>query len=219
MASDNLNELGKVFKGNRKNTDFSTRRYSENFPMIECIREELDPNYPFLMEFFTYKQTPNLVMLDFRVFEGFDEDAKYDFSYIPLVVSQTGLAIGYDFPEAQIGIEGTWYPLVQLRDINFKVTDPLSVVFDIQKSGSMTIEHKIVFDIGGVDLTSVTTIGASTITVPIVKTQVTDGTEVLDAYIYGRVTGMSVAGYLYYAAATIFDQFGRIYTPKGLISG
>jgi hypothetical protein len=216
MASDNLKQLGKTFRGNREDTDSSTRRFAENYPMIECIREELDPNFPFTMEFFTYKDTPNQVFLDFKVFEEFNKDAKFDFSYIPVVISQTGLAIGFDFPEAQVGVEGVWYPLVQLRDINFLVTNPLSVVFDIQKSGTMTIEHKIVFDGGGVDLTGVTTIGASTITVPISQTQVTGGTEVRDAYIYGRITGVSVAGYLYYAAANIFDQWGRIYTPRGL---
>lgn len=219
MASDNLNELGKIFRGNRKDTDASTRRYSENYPMIETIREELDPNFPFLMEFFTYKETPNQVFLDFIVLEEFDPDAKFDFSYIPVVITQTGLPIPFEFNEAQVGLEGSWYPLVQLRDINFLVTSSLSVVFDIQKSGTMTLEHKIVFDTGGVDLTGVTTIGSTTITVPIVKGQVTGGNEVLDAYIYGRITSMSVAGYIYYSAATVFDQFGRIYTPKGMIRG
>lgn len=214
MASDNLNELGKIFRSNREDSDSSTRRYSENYPMIECIREEFDPNFSYYLEFYTYKKTSNQVFLDIMFLEEFDEEAKFDFSLIPLVVTQTGINVG--FTDAHVGIEGVWYPLIQLMDLSFTSSTSYSVIFDIEKFGTGTYQHKIVFDGGGVDLTSATTIAASTITVNIVGTNVTGGSEVLDAYIYGRVTGFSGGGWLYYAAANIFNQYGQLYTPRGL---
>ena len=213
MATDNLSQLGRNLKNTKDNIKYVTRRVAENFPLVETLRDTVGILLPYKLEFYTFKNTRNQVNLTINIQEQFKTDAVTDLSLMPLTITQTGISVGLP---GTVGIQNVWYPLVALRDLNFLASSSYKVVFDISTYGTGSYFHKIVFEDGGVDLTSVTTITGSQITVNITQANVISPpkTTMYDAYIYGLVSGFSAAGWLHYSAATIFDMYNIVYTPR-----
>lgn len=215
MASDNLTQLGRTLRQSQNQVDHTIRRVSENFPMIETLRDTVGVLLPFKMEFFTYNKSAssNIIHLNVSFSEPFDDEGVLDISQMPLTITQAGVDVGLD---GEIGLQGIWYPLVRLGDLNFEGSPSFTIVFDISTFGTGTYQHKIVFADGGVNLTSATTITGSTITVLVERANVLSPPKTImrDAYIYGLVTGFSIAGWLHYAAASVFDSNGLLYTPR-----
>ncbi len=217
MASDNLSQLGKILQGNRQETGFNTRRVSLLFPLIERLRDFVGSTRPYRMEFYMYNQDHESITLNMNFFEVFDQNAIADITTIPITISETGNGVGL---EGGVGIEGVWYPLIFLGDLNFEWDAEYTVVLDISTYGTGTYQHKIVFDGGGVDLTDESTITSTQITIPIVRSNVISppNTILTNAYIYGRALSLSAAGWLHYDSATIY-QDGVLYAPRIIPNG
>ena len=213
MATDNLNQLGKALRKNKDESSNNTRRIALNFPLVERKRDFFGLTRPYRMEFFSFNTKQESFHLNIKFLEIFDPNAVPSIATIPITITETGNSVG---ETGAVGIQGIWYPLVYLGDLNFSWGSDYSVIFDITTYLTGTYEHKIVFDGGGVDLTSVTTITSTTITVPIVQSNVISppNTILTNAYIYGRVTGLATAGWLHYDAATIFQDDLIVYTPR-----
>jgi hypothetical protein len=201
MATDNLTQLGKKLRKTNKEIEHSTRRVSENFFLVESLRDVIGSIGSYLMEFKTYQKNNN-VHLNLFFEEVFDEGAIADITKLPITITDTGLSIGM---EGNVGAENIWYPLVYLGDLNFQVGS-YSVILNYTKSGTLTQEFKISHDLGEVILTPVVTIGGSTVTIPIVESNVVSPpTRIIhDVYIYGLITGISVAGWIHYSTAEIY---------------
>lgn len=213
MATDNLTQLGRTLRKTKNNINHSSRRISENFPLLEALRDAVSPIVPFRMEFDIYQVFTGHVSLSLKFLEEFDVNAGINLSRLPLSITDVGVSIGYP---GEVGIEGVWYPLVKMGDLNFLASSSYTVVFDIVTYGTGTYQHKIVFDGGGVNLTGSTIITSTQITVTVEQSNVISppNTIMKDAYIYGLVTGFSPAGWLHYSSVTIYDANGLLYTPR-----
>lgn len=213
MAADTLKQLSKQLGRGIKSVEQTTRRFAENFPEVERLRDVIGILVPYTMEFKTYR-TGNQVNLNVWIEPVFDEDAIKEAMVIPLTITQTGLGVGLN---GQVGAADTWYPLVYMGDLNFEGGHSYAANFVISKYGTGTYHHKVVFSTGGVDLTDVTTVGTTTIIVPVTgpNVLVPPNQIIYDAYIYGMVTDFSVAGWLHYESVSL-TMDGQPYAARKL---
>lgn len=212
MALDRLTQAGKNISKTYKNTDFVTRRYSENFPQIEKMRDVFGFVGSFIFEFKT-QRPGNHVLLNLFFEPIFDENSVVRYDKLPLAITQTGLSVGL---EGEVGAQNIFYPVSYLGDLNFAGGDNYSVVFQIETFGNIGIvDHKVVFEEGGVFVTDVTTITATTITIPLNYSKLLDPPRTIahNAYIYGSATGMSAGAWLYYKSVQMFKN-GFPYEPR-----
>jgi hypothetical protein len=70
MASDRLDQVGKYLGENKRDIDYAERRYAENFPLVERLRDSLDATHPFVVEFLTTHENNN-VMITITFIEAF----------------------------------------------------------------------------------------------------------------------------------------------------
>ncbi len=61
--SDKLNQVGKFIRKSKEDSDYSLKRYSENFPQVERTRDSFDPTLNFNMKFKT-KVPDNHISVD-----------------------------------------------------------------------------------------------------------------------------------------------------------
>ena len=54
MAVDTLKQTGKSLKETKTDTNYSLKRVSKNFPLVEKLRDSFDTTRPFIIEFKTY---------------------------------------------------------------------------------------------------------------------------------------------------------------------
>lgn len=71
MASDTLNQAGKMLGKTKKDSDFTIRRTREEFPAVEHIVDAFDATDGFYMEFKT-QRAENNVRLTIILKENFD---------------------------------------------------------------------------------------------------------------------------------------------------
>jgi hypothetical protein len=215
MARDNLNQIGKIFKGNQDKVRFVTRRIAENYPAVERSLDVVGVEFPYSLEFLLYKKPykPNLVLLNLDINEVFDPNAVALSLDVPITISATGLGVGND---GKVGAQGVWYSLAYLGDLNFILGDEFSVVIEFTTQGTNVSAFKIVFDEGAVDLTNQTVITSTTATIPITGPDVlnTGQTIIHNAYIYSKVLSFgSASDWVYYTAYTVFKN-GLVYLPR-----
>lgn len=212
MATDNLSQLGKTLKRTQDELVFTERRIAENIPEIERLRDQFGITFPFIQEFWIYSEPrKHSAWISLRFYEPFDPNAAVFTVDIPIAITQTGLSVGL---AGKVGSQDIWYPLAYFGDLNFAGAD-YSVVFDIQTYLTNTSEYKVSFREGEVNVTDITTIGSSTILVPVTaaKLLIPPNLIIHDVYVYGKVTSVDVSGWLYYETATLFRD-GYLYSPR-----
>jgi hypothetical protein len=197
MAGDNLIQLGKTFKRTQDDIQFVTRRVSENFPMIERVRDEVAADFAFRQEFYIYHDRGHSVHMSLYFFEEFEYKTIVYHTEVP-----------HTFTVGDIGI---WLPLVYLGDLNFEGHN-YSTIFSYSSTGTFDISFKVSFDTGEVDVTDVTTVGTSEFLVPLDYSNLVSPPDLIidDVYVMGRLNSLS--GTLLISAATNF-QDTALYSP------
>lgn len=212
MARDNLNQLGKSLKNTQDKINFSQRRVAENFPKIERMRDHIGMGTNYKMEF--QEDGYGSIRLTLIINDDFDPNAVRLFSSdVPLTISQTGLSIG---KTGKLGSEGNWYPLCYMGDLSFESGEDYSAVFGIETYGTFTQSYKVSFTEGEVDVTGVTTITSTTVSVPMTFSNLVSPPNIVihDVYVYGRMTSASAAAWIYYSTATRLREGFILYTPR-----
>ena len=210
MAGDNLNQLGKYLRNYRDETEFVTRRIHENFPHVERLKDFINSAYSFVMEF----EVPNIAWasIDLEFFENFETDPVVSFARIPLTITPTGLSIG---KPGQTGTAGEWVAVGYLGDLNFEGVDLYSCIFTIETNGTYSLEFKIEFENGGVDLSDESSEDGAFAIVPLEKSNViVPSKSVLrNVYIYTKATLVGGDSWVHFSSVEYFRD-GANYEPR-----
>lgn len=199
MATDNLIQLGGSLAKTHKDVSHTTRRVAENFPMLERTRDEIAADFTFYQEFYIYHDKKHLVLLNL-IFEE-------EFEFNPLVFH---IDVPKTFTTDDIGV---WVPVGWLGDLNFDGGFNYSEILSYTSSGSFTMDFKVVWELGAVDVSSLVTYGINEAIIPLNYVNLLDppATIMKNVYVYGMLTSLS--GTLYVSAATYF-QNNFVYSPR-----